>query len=135
MLKSWLITIPQKRANTVIICGIAGIVIIWVLLTHFETDGCLNEEWLHISFLLFVITITVSLVHYSLLAALSDRLFHKNAKDLKQSINIEDLRKVSLDDNKTLEVLSWIFFYTKLIVLIIAYLITIAFVFVNFFEN
>ena len=116
--------------------GIAGIGIIWVLNTREYHSPCSSRLLLGIAFLLFVITITVSLIHYFWLATLADRNYHKNEKALNEK-NITDIvaiRNEIVEDEPRIETHSWIIFYTKFGALLLAYLITMTFVIINLFN-
>jgi hypothetical protein len=114
--------------------GIAGIVIIWVLKSYFKNNGkaCEYGNSLQLALLLFVLTITVSLVHYALIAIIVNHDYNKKADLQKEGISTKELRDIETEENKFADVLSWIFFYSKLSILVIAYIITIVFVISNF---
>jgi hypothetical protein len=115
--------------------GIAGIGIIWVLNTREYQGSCSSRLLLAIAFLLFIITITISLIHYFWLAILADNKYHQNEKELgnrgiTDSVTIS--REVVYGDPR-IESYSWLFFKAKFGSLLLAFLITMAFVIINLF--
>lgn len=113
--------------------AIAGVVIIWVLYTtHYSKT--INGKWLLISaFLIFILTITISIIHYFNLALMADKDFHRNEKVInpKKDKSLADIRKKEVLENPKLELRSWIYFKLKLTVLVLAYALTLLFVVLN----
>lgn len=113
--------------------GIAGIVIVWVLSTREYHIPCSSRLLLAIGFLLFIITITISLIHYFWLAILADNHYHLNEKEfIKNGIDDSDLiSEKHVEEDPRIEIHSWLFFKAKFVSLILAYVSTMAFVIIN----
>jgi hypothetical protein len=113
--------------------GIAGVVIIWVLHTTNYSEPT-SSKWLTVSaFILFVITITVSLIHYFNLALMADKDFHRNERALnpKNDKSLSEIREEEVLENPKLESRSWLYFKLKMTTLVLAYVLTILFVILN----
>jgi hypothetical protein len=113
--------------------GIAGVVIVWVLQNYSTEHSIVDIKSLRISFLLFIISITISLLHYAVLAVMSDFYYHKKVKEVP-SDNIVELKEKFVEDSKPIEYLSWIFFVMKLITLLAGYFIIIYFGYTHLFN-
>jgi hypothetical protein len=116
--------------------GIAGIGIIWVLNTRDYHAPCTSRLLLAIAFLLFIVTITVSLIHYFSLAKRADNHYHYHAREFEKDgiIDSASLSKKLVDEDPKIESYSWMFFDIKFYTLILAYVLTMTFVVINLFR-
>ena len=112
--------------------GIAGVVIVWVLNNYATEHQIADIRLLRWAFLLFIISITISLLHYMVLAIMSDRYYHKKEDNIPVK-SITELRKELVEDSKPIEYLSWTFFGLKFATLLTGYFAIIYFVYVNLF--
>jgi len=114
--------------------GIAGIVIIWTL--HLKDLD--YRLLLGLALLLFIVTITISLLHYFLLAILAEKHFHKYQKKYynEKGINeLESLENEFAEENNFIEKSSWIFFVLKFIFMFTGYLTIFTFIVLNLFNE
>lgn len=110
--------------------GMAGIVIIWTLYSVKEKTNISDLSLISIAFLMFIISLTISLAHYFVLAILSDNFSHKNEKRLKSKgiDSIEKMREEEVEENIWIEKLSHYFFWSKVMCLLSGYVLTIIFI-------
>jgi len=110
--------------------GMAGIVIIWIL----YSENVSFKFLLGLALLLFITTITISLIHNAIIAIRADNYFHKQAKELKDAKDIDDLKSLReelVEEDQYIEKKSWAFFKSKMTTLVVAYLLIIANVAIN----
>ena len=110
--------------------GMAGIVIIWTLYSVKEKIDVGNLSLIAVAFLMFIISLTISLAHYFVLAILSDNFCHKKQKIFQSNgiDSIDKMREEEVEENRWIEILSHFFFWSKVICLLSAYIFTIIFI-------
>ncbi|MBS2098350.1 hypothetical protein KEM10_08665 [Carboxylicivirga linearis] len=113
-----------STSNYVLQFSIAGIVIVWYFVCQYSIK---KEDYIilmKLAFLIFILTILSALIQYAYLTFILERFYHREADRLKKETGIDEKDKLEqiyvLDDHR-FEKISWRYFYTKIILLIVGY--------------